>query len=102
MPETYRFLAEAFLGLNQLEDALNAAQTSLKLALATDSPDLIGYGWQILGRVAARLNQAVAAAGKLHDAAACFDKSAAVFQQAGMASDYAWTEHYRARIKSLS
>jgi len=102
MPETYRFLAEAFLGLNQLDDALNAGQTSLRLALATGSPDLIGYAWQVLGRVAVRSGKPVVAGGQLYDATACFDKSAAIFQEAGMESDYAWTQHYRAQGKSLS
>jgi class 3 adenylate cyclase/tetratricopeptide (TPR) repeat protein len=59
LSETYRYLAQARVGLGELAEALPAAQQALTLSLKAGVPERIGAAWRILGVVAARLNQSV-------------------------------------------
>lgn len=59
LTETYRYLAQARVGLGELSEALPAAQQALSLSLKANVPERIGAAWRILGVVAAKLKQSV-------------------------------------------
>ena len=59
LPETYRFLGGALLSQDRLDEALEAATTSLGLALDSEVPDLIGPAWRVLGQVASRMGGSI-------------------------------------------
>lgn len=57
LAETNRFLAEAYLGLGQPEEALAAARQALKFSLEADTPERIGPAWRVLGVVIGELGR---------------------------------------------
>ncbi len=100
LSESYRFLAAACLALQRPDEALAAAQRALALARAGGQQDFLGAAWRMLGRVAAALGQPAAPApGEAAlSAVACFERSAAIFAEAGMAAEraqtlYAWGDY---------
>ncbi len=48
IPETYRFLAEAYLLTDRIDDALDIAHKALRLAEAGTSPNMRGGSWLVL------------------------------------------------------
>jgi len=53
LPETYGYLAEAYLGARQLRPAQEAAQLALAHAEATGNPRDLAGAWQVMARVVA-------------------------------------------------
>ncbi len=95
LPETYRFLAEAYLGLDNGLEALEAIQLSLKLGRLQDNPEFIGHAWRVLGKVSIHLGRFVSddkqKTGTAFSASECFKKSISVFLEAEMRRDQAFT-----------
>jgi predicted ATPase/class 3 adenylate cyclase len=89
--ESYSFLAEAYLGLDQLEKALAAAQNAVTLCLAGDEAPFGGNAWRVLGRVAFRLEQLVSVGGQVYGAVDCFARSMKVNRKTGVPRDQALT-----------
>jgi hypothetical protein len=94
LPETYRFLAEAYLGLSNETAALQAIQRSMKLGRIQDNPEYTGHAWRVLGRVATQLGYAVPVDEQdnetVFSAEDCFKKSALIFEKAKMERDLAF------------
>lgn len=105
LSETYRFLAEAYLGQKRPESALPAAARALAIALDREQPDATGSAWRVLGQVAATLGtpiQVEAAGEDPLTAATCFAHSERAFATAGMAAEraralQAWARYEHAR-----
>jgi class 3 adenylate cyclase/tetratricopeptide (TPR) repeat protein len=98
LAETYRFLAEAYLGQNRPDEALLVAQRSLILAREVQEQELIGGAWRALGRIAARLDRAIeldlwntGEPALRCDAAACFAEGWAIFVETGIEVEQAHT-----------
>ena len=53
LSQTYRFLAEAFLGQGKVAEALAAARRALTLSQEVESPPLLGSAWRVVGMVLA-------------------------------------------------
>ena len=100
LSETYRFLAEAYLGLGKTGQALEMAQQALALAPQTNLFD-IGRAWRVLGLVAAQLGQPVRSdleTEQWYDAAACCRRSLDAFRGGDFQRDRAitlwrWAQH---------
>jgi tetratricopeptide (TPR) repeat protein len=94
LPETYRFLAEAYLGLSSETAALQAIQKSMRLGRIQDNPEYTGHAWRVLGKVATQLGYAVPADEEdnetVFSAEECFKKSVSIFQKARMERDLAF------------
>jgi tetratricopeptide (TPR) repeat protein len=98
LPEAYRFLAEACLGLGRNDDALEAARLALTLS-RDESPDHLGHAWRVLGRVASRTGPEEIG-GEEWTPEACFEESVRIFQRSKMDSERArtlldWGRHER-------
>jgi predicted ATPase/class 3 adenylate cyclase len=100
LAETYRFLSASCLALGRPDEALAAAQQAMALAREGGQQDFSGAAWRMLGRVAAALGQPVPPVPGEDplSAAACFARSAAIFDEAGMSAEhaqtlYAWGAH---------
>ena len=101
--ELHRFLALAYLGLEQIEEAVAAAQQSLLKALNAGDKDGIGKAWLVLGQVIGRLERPVPVLGRkeeMMNAAACFRESETIFVENGMEASLArlyriWAWHER-------
>jgi tetratricopeptide (TPR) repeat protein len=95
LPEAYRFMAEAYLGLDKGPAALDAVQMSMKLGQIQDNPEFTGNAWRVLGKVASQLGYPVPANKQnedvLYSAEDCFKKSVLIFKQASMERDLAFT-----------
>ena len=100
LSETYRFLAEAYLGLGKTGQALEMAQQALALAPQTNLFD-IGRAWRVLGLVAVQLGRPVRSDLEIeqcYDAAACYSRSLDSFQVGDFQRDRAitlwrWAQH---------
>jgi tetratricopeptide (TPR) repeat protein len=94
LPETYRFLAEAYLGLGNGLEALNSIQISMKLGRQQDNPEFTGHAWRVLGLVAAHLGRSISLDERDQDttytAGECFQKSITTFEQSEMKRDAAF------------
>ncbi|MBW7883683.1 MAG: tetratricopeptide repeat protein, partial [Caldilineaceae bacterium] len=100
LSESYRFLAEAYLGLGKTFQALEMAQQALAL---TSPSNLLDYGraWCVLGLVAAQLGKPILSDvdnDQRYDAAACYRRSLALFKEADLERDRAitlwrWAQH---------
>jgi class 3 adenylate cyclase/tetratricopeptide (TPR) repeat protein len=94
--ETYRHLGLALLGQKRTDEALEAAQKALKLALESGVQDQVSAAWRTLGRIAACTASSISVA-ELEgitaekDAAACFQKSIEICDEYGMARERAKT-----------
>ncbi len=102
LPNTYRFLAEAYLGQGMVDRAREAVTRSLELARQMEAQDLIGRAWRTLGLVLARQHEPITVEGRVYDAPACFAESQRIFVAKGAESELArtlrdWGEYERAR-----
>lgn len=84
LSETYSFLAVACLGLDRVEEALEAGQRALHLGKKMENQELIAEAWRTLGLVAARFDEPIEADGACWTAPACFGESLARFTESGM------------------
>jgi tetratricopeptide (TPR) repeat protein len=93
LSETYRLLAQAYLGQRKVAQALDAAQQALALGQETEAPDYIGAAWRVLGMVlaASESPEYLTIDEKAWDAAACFEKSLQILVEAGMEGEQART-----------
>ncbi len=91
LSETYGFLAEACLGQDRLDEAKQAIEVSLELALATENPEYIGGMWRTLGLVAARSPEELVINHKTYDARSCFSESLRVWTQVDAQAERART-----------
>jgi tetratricopeptide (TPR) repeat protein len=92
--ETYCFLADALLGQEKPDLALESGQRAL--ALGRKSPEIMAAAWRVLGKIAARLQQAVSlpdADGQpgSYTAEACFAESDRICRETGMEGERAKT-----------
>jgi class 3 adenylate cyclase/tetratricopeptide (TPR) repeat protein len=81
LPDTYRHLAVAYLGQNQIDQALAFAQKSLSLSMELGEQELVGLAWRVLGQIAAHGSQPTEVTDRSYDAAACFTESLRIFQK---------------------
>jgi tetratricopeptide (TPR) repeat protein len=96
LSETYRFLAEAYLGQKRTKAALAAAREALAIAEEKEQPDAAGSAWRVLGQVAATLDQPIRVdtVGEIDmPASKCFAESERSFAAAGMAAERARVLH---------
>lgn len=101
LPEAYCRLAEAYLGLGQLDAALQAAQLALAHAETSHYPSDIGQAWYALGCIARNMNAGVPVRshdGSLSDAPTCFRQSLAIFSSMDLKRNQAlvlwkWAEY---------
>lgn len=94
LPETYRFLAEAYLGSNQLRPAQETAQLALAHAEATGNPRDLAGAWQVMARVAAGgeyLRPAGASGASALSARDCFAESLMRYTELNLRRDVAIT-----------
>ncbi len=100
LSESYRFLAEAYLGLGKTAQALEMAQQALALAHQSNLLDN-GRAWRVLGLVAAQLGEPILSDvenDQWYDAAACFRRSLDFFKEGDFERDRAitlwrWAQH---------
>jgi len=94
---TYAYLAEACLGQNKMEEALDAAQQALALGQEAESPEDIGMAWRALGMIAVQSRELVTVreqeAGKVvsYEAEKCFSQSVQILLDAGLDRERART-----------
>ena len=104
LSESYRFLAEAYLGLGKIAQALEMAQQALALAHPTSLLDN-GRAWRVLGLAAAQLAQPILSDvenDQWYSAAACFRRSLDLFKEGDFERDRAitlwrWAQHEMSR-----
>lgn len=88
--ESYRFLAEAYLGQNKIPEALEAALKALELDPV--GHDHVGGAWRTLAHIASAMSPQVVKIGDMeYDAEGCFAESLKVFTEAGMEAERART-----------
>jgi serine/threonine protein kinase len=99
LSENYAFLATALAGQDKASDALDAAQTALRLAREARNQEHLGGAWRILGIVLSRSSQTILLDGKAVGAKICFAESLKIFKAAKMKAEIARTLHEMARMK---
>ncbi len=97
LSETYRFLAEAYLGQGCPEEGLPAALQSLKLGQEIGAQEYIAGAYRVLGMVAAQLPDPVTVPASVDRGAAtcsaedCFTESVRICKEIGMQGELAQT-----------
>jgi tetratricopeptide (TPR) repeat protein len=98
LSETYRFLAESYLGQSKLLMAERTANKALILGRGIESLEYQAAAWRLLGQVAARLGEAVrvedepdAAESRTCSARDCFTESNRLTVESGMKGEQAQT-----------
>ncbi|MCK5793910.1 MAG: tetratricopeptide repeat protein, partial [Anaerolineales bacterium] len=97
-PITCFLLAEACLGQNKLDEALEAAKESLVHAELTGAQQAVGAACRVLGKVASRLKIEVEHDGKTLTPRECFQHSEKIYADLGADAERAhtlkaWAEH---------
>ncbi len=100
LSETYRFLAEAFIGQESYASAYPAALQAIQLAQEVNLPDMIGGAYCVLGKVASLGQYEIELPNedKKLSAEHCFAKSETIFADNGMIGNQArvlrdWSQH---------
>ena len=93
LADTYRYLAEARLGLRKIAQALAEAQLALALARETEAPESIGLAWRTLGRVAAQQPDPITVDDRVYTSADCFNESLRTFAAIQRPGERARTLH---------
>jgi tetratricopeptide (TPR) repeat protein len=99
--ETFRFLAEAHLGQNEVHEALNAARRTFAFGKQIGSQEYIAAAWRVLGQVEAQRREPLTLAdveGEF-DARACFAESLRICDETGMEGEKALTLRAWARFE---
>ncbi len=91
LSENYRFLAEALLGQNKLEEALSSALRALELGREIENQEHVAEAQRALGLVASRLGRPVEVGGRTLDAPALFAESLSLFTRIPMEAQRART-----------
>jgi serine/threonine protein kinase/predicted ATPase len=102
LSENYRFLAEALLGQDRVDEAREAVLRALELGREFENYEHIAEGWRVLGRVASHTSAPVEVEGNARDAASCFEESLVIFTRIQMEAERArtlrdWARHELAR-----
>ncbi len=90
LSETYRFLAQAYLGQKKDFEALESAYQAMELG--QQSPEFIAGAWGVLGQTAARLGAILVKdehGSRTCTAADCFAESTALYKKAGIEGERA-------------
>lgn len=98
-PNSYRFLAEACMGLGRVDEAEAAARQSLAISQRMAAQDLLGRAWRMMGQVARARGQALAVGQQTYTAADCFAESLHIFTARGAAGERARTLREWARLE---
>jgi len=105
---TYASLGLAYLGQDQIGDALDAAVQALALGQADDSPEYIGIAWRVLGSISAQTEKPVSVKGRKAEKAGsyptevCFEHSVVALTEAGLDGERARTLREWARYELQS
>lgn len=104
LSNTFRYLAEAYLGQHRIEEAFNAAYQALTMALQTGRQEFTGSAWFTMGNLAAHPNFTFpnndgtvntdylsldALEDKLKSPTICFAESVRIFVEIGAESEHA-------------
>jgi tetratricopeptide (TPR) repeat protein len=81
--QTFRLLAEAYLGEGRVSEALEPAVQALNWGRAVENQSFIGQAWLTLGKVAARSVTSLVVDNAAHDASSCFANSVQAFKTIG-------------------
>lgn len=90
LSETYRFLAQALIGLGRLDEALEAASRALALGQEASAPEFEAIAWRVLGEIAASTRRRLSLQGardggrQAYSAADCFAHSLRICQATGL------------------
>ncbi len=90
-PNTYRFIAQAHLGLGEIAAAEAAARHSLELAQRMGAQDMIGRAWRTLGEIAAAQDAPLDIGGQCYTPVDCFATSLDIFTAKGAEGERART-----------
>jgi serine/threonine protein kinase/tetratricopeptide (TPR) repeat protein len=98
LSENFRFLAEALVGQDRLEEAMAAARRALELGREIDNQEHVAEAWRALGLVASRASKSVEYDGRELDATDCFTESLTIFTSIQMEAERArtlrdWARH---------
>jgi tetratricopeptide (TPR) repeat protein len=99
LADTYRFLAQACLGQEQVMEALSWAHRARHFALHNGGVELLGMTWRVLGQVVAQLPPQVLPVtieDDLYDAPGCFAESLRLLQEANSGASV-----HRERVRTL-
>lgn len=88
LPDSYYYLAEAYLGLQQVDEAVAAAYRAFALS---HNDDNLGRVWRVLGDAAAHLGQMILVNEVEYHAAECYEKSVMLLAAASMIREQAIT-----------
>jgi predicted ATPase/class 3 adenylate cyclase len=96
LADTFQYLAQAYLGVGQRDDALAAARRALGLSYHENNPAFIAATWRVLGTIAAQGEplhglEIPNETPRSYDAPACFATSLRVCDETGMAGERART-----------
>jgi tetratricopeptide (TPR) repeat protein len=94
LSETYRFLAEACLRQDKVEEGLVAARQALALGQEVESQEYIGAAWRVLGQLAERFPIPIAvesSGARLSNAVQCYTESTRILAEAGIEGERAQT-----------
>jgi tetratricopeptide (TPR) repeat protein len=89
VPEMYRFLTESLIGQGKFKEALETAKKSLTLSEESESREMIGEAWRVLGISLSCLKQDTLVSDKKISPEDCFRKSLTIFEEIGMEANYA-------------
>ncbi len=98
-PNSYRFLAEAYLGLGRLDEAETAVRRALAISQRMGAQDLLGRDWRVLGLVARARGGTLLLDERPYTAADCFAESLRIFAARGAAGERARTLREWARLE---
>jgi predicted ATPase len=95
---TYYYLAESYLGQDQLKYALKSALEAWDLAQKSGAQEHQGAAWRAVGKVASQLGEKVQIEGKSYLAKESFQNSRDIFEAIGAEGEKAytlraWAEH---------
>ena len=102
LSETHRYLAEALLAQEQIEESLESARQALFLGQEKDCQEHIGAAWRVLGMIAAATASQPSINGERHDAESCFTQSLRIFTHIGMEAERAHTLFKWARFEGMN
>jgi hypothetical protein len=99
LSETYRFRAEARLGLGEVDLALTDALVAMQSAGDHENPDHLGHAWRVLALVALEVGPVVViGGGEPLGAEQCVEASEETFASSGMQGEFARAVLDHARI----
>ena len=104
MSDTSRLLAEAYLGQDKIDAAMEAARSALALGQESGMQEDIAGAWRTLGRILTHPEApdtlSISEGEETLDAPACFERSLGIYTEAKMAGErartlHAWAEYER-------